>query len=224
MCGISASFDLETLEKLMWINNQRGHFSFSLTVLEILANNTYTIQGVFKGFDCFRSYILDYYSKLNDRKFYYIAHSQAPTSSSGMLKDHSKIHPAAFKDALLYHNGILKPSTIHNLQQKQNCGVDKLNTWDTQLLLCEIINSGFGSLKEIDGSFACVLINQYEVQIFRNQSSILYYDNQLNLSSTPIENMKELEINKIFQLDFNNNQLIDMQFNFQNIDNRYVFL
>lgn len=222
MCGISASFNIETLEKLMWLNNQRGNFSFSLTVLEILNSGGHVIQGVFKGFDDFRSHILEYYSNLQDRKFYYIAHSQAPTSASGTNKDYGKIHPATFKGVLLYHNGILKPSTVQDLQKKY---LDNpLNSWDTQLLLYEIINHGIGSLKKIDGSFACVLINQYDVEIFRNQSSILYYDSELNISSIPIENMKELEINKLFQLDFENKMIIDMNFNFQNIDNRYVFL
>jgi hypothetical protein len=133
---------------------------------------------------------------------YYIAHSQAPTTST------NNIHPAVYGDAMLWHNGIIKQKTIPD------------NTWDTLWLLEQIMYYGWSSLSRIDGTFACIMYNGGELFVFRNDISPLFYDKDLNFSSTKFEGGISLEPNKVFRVDLTNKQLSVVAF-FETHENPY---
>jgi hypothetical protein len=216
MCGISGSFGLNKLLELININNTRGTFSFSLMVFN---TETKTVEAIYKGFDDFRSDVINSFIKLNRPEFYYISHSQAPTSTDiGLTKNVNRIHPASNNNHFLYHNGIIKTNCIKELQRSLNSNEE----WDTKLLL-DSINSDYTKLESINGSFACVEIKN-TVNIFRNESSILYYDDDLNISSINHNSeMEELPPNTVFKLDFKS-KIINPIHKFVSPDHGYVFL
>lgn len=222
MCGISASFDLNKLYELIKINNNRGKFSFSLMVYDVANSN---IVALYQGFDDFRNAVIEYYKQLNNKNYYYISHSQAPTSTDiGLSKDINRIHPAKYEKSFLYHNGIIKDISL--IQLKDNLDIDTNNdNWDTSILLKSLYYRGIKVLNTIDGSFACFLITEHNnIQVFRNNSSILYFDDDLSFSSINYNGkMHELISNEFFQLDFESKSIKSLQ-SFKNIDDRYVFL
>ncbi len=183
MCGISASADLDRLSRLIELNNVRGSFSFSFMAYDIENN---CIESLHQSFTDNRKELIEYYKKLN-KPFYYISHSQAPTSSTGLNKCFHQIHPAKYQQYYLYHNGIIK--------EPEKLGQ---NPWDTQLLLESVVSTDFKSLDEINGSFACVLVGD-GIQVFRNKSCILYTDG--STISSVSDGMPELEANVVFKLD-----------------------
>lgn len=218
MCGISASFDIRKLKDLMEVNNARGQFSFSLTIIDPLTNQ---IVGQHKGFVDNRSHILNYYKTLNDNRLYYISHSQAPTSDTGLSMRFDRVHPASFRRSHLYHNGIIKDFGIDMLQKT---AMDYIDTWDTSLLLKCISKTNLDILNYLSGSFACLLIDSDGIFTFRNKSSILYYDDDLNISSSNFNGeMTELDSNQVFKLDLESSRLIK-QYQFNSPDNNYAFV
>jgi len=206
MCGISASFNIETLQNIIEVNNIRGNFSFSLLVYDYINKH---ILALHRSFIDKRKELVKLYK---DIPAYFIAHNQAPTA--GLNHNFFKIHPAEYKNNFLYHNGLLKDNTIQKLRLFYK------SDWDTMLLLQEIIHSDFKNLNDIYGSYACILINEYKLFVFRNSNSIIYYDTELNLSSEKMDTMQELPTNKIFELDFNNRSIKPFQ-DFTNIDDIY---
>ncbi len=219
MCGISASFDIRKLKDLMDVNNARGQFSFSLMVIDTLTNQ---IIGQHKSFMDNRKHILNYYKNVdNEENLYYISHSQAPTSDTGLNMQFDRIHPATFKQSHLYHNGIIKDFGIDILQKTT---MDYTNTWDTSLLLKSICKTNLDILNYLSGSFACVLINLDGLFVFRNKSSILYYDDDLNISSSNFNGeMIELDSNQVFKLDLEASRLVK-HYQFNSPDNNYAFV
>lgn len=198
MCGISASFDIDTLLTLMALNNKRGRHSFSLMVYDVKKKSIFALH---QGFDDCREILANYYKQLNQH-FYYISHSQAPTSTDiGLTKDFSRIHPAKNNGHYLYHNGIIKDESIQLLKEK-TCKWE-IN-WDTELLLYGLVYYDECSyiLNFIKGSYACILVSDSTIFTFRNNSSILYYDESFNISSINYDgNMTELPSNMLFQLE-----------------------
>jgi hypothetical protein len=215
MCGISASFNLDTLLELIDINNKRGTFSFSLLVYNTKKE---AIEAIYQSFSDSRPSIIEYYKQLNNKDLYYISHSQAPTSTDiGLTEDITRIHPAKLDNRVLYHNGILKEKSINQLQLKYGLK----ENWDTKLLLT-CIDDSYNNLNQIEGSYACIDILK-DIKIFRNESSILYFDDELNLSSTKIKNMKEVPINAVFILNFKDMELNNI-FSFKSPDHGYIIL
>lgn len=226
MCGISASFDIVILDELMTLNNKRGRHSFSLMVYDV---EDECIFALYQGFNDCRSTILKYYddiSKSTGKSFYYISHSQAPTSTdTGCIKEFDRIHPAKLASHYLYHNGIIKPSSIGFLKEKTS---QWLVEWDTELLLHGLLYYPNYStiLNHISGSYACMLIEGGYIRTFRNDSSILYYDRQLNFSSINYKDeMIELPTGVIFELDLcNKTLLIDENNIFSSPDHGFAFV
>jgi hypothetical protein len=219
MCSIIGSFDKKKVLELFELNKQRGTFSYSIGYIEPKSNNLVIVDQGFDDPDLERVFNYTAFNKDN----YIIMHNQAPTN--GLVRDYSKIHPAQIdylhKYYSLYHNGMLKTAGFNRLKVEYNTQFE----WDTYAILKDIIIKGLtNSLKFIDGSFACVYIeNGKPPLIFRNQSSILYYDKSLNISSTQFPNSIEFERNKIFKLDFTTNQIIELE-TFENIEDRYFFV
>jgi hypothetical protein len=218
MCGISASFDVDILITLMTLNNKRGRHSFSLMVYDVSNKSIFALH---QGFDDCREVLAKYYKQLN-RHFYYISHSQAPTSTDiGSEYDFSRIHPANIDDSYLYHNGIIKDDSIDKLRIMVNSN----SYWDTMLLLQGLVHYDECSyiLNFIKGSYACILVSKATIFTFRNDSSILYYDDDLNISSINYSStMTELPSNMMFLLDLDFLVLVETS-DFNSPDEGYHF-
>lgn len=184
MCGIAASFDTDTLRNLIDLNAYRGSQSWSFALYDTDFSTIEVNRG--KG-----------HINMNDvyvpKGYYGIAHIQAPTST--ITED--TIHPAEWKGNMLWHNGILKPSTIESLQVATKSD----SVWDT-FLLCKYLSTVHFSPQDIDGSFACVFYENPYLYFFRNQISPLFIDKKWNLSSTKFPMSKIVQPNMMFGLDF----------------------
>lgn len=104
-----------------------------------------------------------------------VFHLQAPTSQS------SRPHPAAStrrrRDPVrVWHNGILQPSAIEEMQTATGCASD----WDTQLiasaLACGFISPEFSKLWEVEGAWACIAEYEGHLFAFRNPVAPLFTD------------------------------------------------
>lgn len=219
MCSIIGSFDKQEIVRLNEINAKRGSFSYSIGYIN---PNTNYFTLIDKNFG---EPPLD---KLLDRDIlnnkYILMHRQAPTG--GMIRDRLRIHPAVKQDIggnlhYLYHNGIVKPKDLYRLEKLHN----QEFPWDTYAILTNIVRFGLdSSLKKLDASFACVYIeNLKRTLLFRNQSSIIYSDCDLNISSEAFPNSTEVTPNIIYKIDFQNKILKEIQ-HFQNVDDRYFFI
>lgn len=218
MCSIIGSFDKREILRLNKINAKRGTFSYSIGYIDPYSNYFKIIEKDFGEPPLNK--LLD--TDIFDNK-YILMHRQAPTA--GLIKDKTRIHPATRYDFIknahyLYHNGIVKPKDLQRLEKLHN----QEFPWDTHAILTDIVRFGLDrSLKNLDASFACIYIESLKrVLLFRNQSSIIYYDSDLNISSEFFPNAIELIPNIIYKIDFKNKLLDEIQ-PFQNIDDRYFF-
>lgn len=181
MCAITASFSKEKLLKLYKQNAYRGELSHSLTNFEYDDEQNLRIGVLFKDDGPLDIEVLDSIYERPGR--YFVTHSQAPTT------DTSYIHPAEYHLNLLWHNGIVKQKNL------------KEGTWDTYWLLKNIINEGWDFLSSVDGTFACIMYRDYNLYVFRNEISPLFFDNDLNLSSTKFEGSRPVTPNKVWRVN-----------------------
>lgn len=206
MCSIIASFKVDKIKELAALNAYRGQHSHSIYVFEKY-NNVVLYKHRATG-----PLNIDEHN-LPDG--YIICHQQAPTTEN----KNNSIHPAQLKDELLWHNGILKEKTISELQTKYDSNV----TWDTKLLLLHIINNK--KPDNIDGTFSCIYYNGKKLHMFRNEISPLFYDKDLNISSTKFENSISVEPNKVLELSLNLSYNISYNTDneFKTVENPYYF-
>jgi glucosamine 6-phosphate synthetase-like amidotransferase/phosphosugar isomerase protein len=218
MCSIIGSFDSDYIVGLYLLNKSRGNFSHSISYIDPITTDFNIIKQDFGEVDN----LYDIVSSQEFKNKYIVMHNQAPTG--GLIKNDAYIHPAHIQDKntnhYLYHNGIVKTRDMVRLERLLNQKFE----WDTYAILADIIENGLlGSLKFLDASFACLYIKQgNEVLLFRNKSSIIYYDENLTISSQKFENSIELPPNNLFQLNFNTKQLVIVD-SFKNIDDKYFF-
>lgn len=118
---------------------------------------------------------------------YNIGHIQSPTSNS------SNKHPAEFNGLHLWHNGIIKPTTLREFDKDPKA-------WDTLSLLEIIYQHGLDILSQIDGSFACILKLSDRLFVFRNEMAPLFINSDLDISSLKYSGMNPLEANIIFEI------------------------
>jgi len=205
MCGIVASFSKEKLKELILLNQSRGTFSHSLMVLETAQQMPLKQIALHKGFGEFNFDLLDEYE--DGKNYYYITHVQAPTQ--GLVADYVRIHPSTIDNTYLYHNGIIQNKTLDVIKANN----DKLKnlSWDTELFHYHI-KDNINNVNEINGSFACIYIEN-SIKLFRNSMSILHYDFDLNISSTGFDGALELFPGQVFRLDLTTKTL-DKEFNF----------
>ena len=199
MCAITASFDKDKLLELYRLNAYRGELSYSLSAFE------HTPAGVklnilMQDEGKLPEVLLTEMNHLSNA--FYIAHSQAPTTEA------KNIHPSVFGDCFLWHNGIIKQKNI------------TAGTWDTQWLQEQIINYGWSSLSRVDGTFACIMYNSGELFVFRNEISPMFYDENLNFSSTKFAGAESLAPNKVFKINLKYKQLSPIAY-FQTMENPY---
>lgn len=203
MCSIVGSFSLERLKELIELNAYRGQYRHSMMAFKPNGGllRAHRGEGAFVDFGI-----------MEQDGAYYIAHHQAPTAAS------SDYHPAWHNDDFLFHNGIVKERYLEQMQRD----LDTTATWDTRLLCMTIERRGFKSLSKIDGSFAGVSYHKEELYLFRNQLSPMFYNEELDFSSTAELDMIELPAEMSFKFDFVNKQLIpDVEFSTN--DNVYFF-
>jgi hypothetical protein len=219
MCSIIGSYRKEKFKELVEINKTRGTFSYSVTVIEVLNNN---IAEIIKDFGEINYDIIECYE---DYEFYFLAHQQAPTNSLVKLKE--RIHPAIINNSYLYHNGIITNKGLDIIKNEISVNdIDiNLSGWDTYILLKFIEQSSDTTfnLSKIIGGFACVLLKDKEFLLFRNSSSIIYFDYHLNISSTKFNDSVEAVPGHIYKFDLSN-RTIKLFSTFNDLDSNFVIL
>lgn len=212
MCAIIGSFSVPKLKELILLNQYRGLHSWSLTTVNPNCLKSNTIRG--KG-----NFPLDKLNLyVNDENIYFICHVQAPTNKGGL--NSLNIHPAVKDTYKLWHNGILKHNQIEELNVKE-----EEDPWDTKLLLNHILShKGLSTqLSSIDGSFACVFMQDKKwIKLFRNSTSILHVDEDLNISSAKFNSSITIPDNKIFNLNLASRSICQIG-EFKNINQPYYF-
>lgn len=206
MCAIVGSFDREKLIELIELNSYRGSHSYSYAWLSPL--NDITIIKRELG-------TIDYDTLILPYGYYGIVHVQAPTT---MAKSIDSVHPAI--DGwltYLWHNGIIKAEHVKKMQAK--FGND--TNWDTELLL-RAVNTSIDELNEVDGSFSCLWFNGAAAYLFRNDISPMFYDKDLNISSTKFEGSISTPSNKLLLMDLETKGLYNRG-EFKTVENPYFF-
>jgi len=194
MCSLIGSFSVDKYKELYELNAYRGTLTSSFTVIdedsEIVTLNRF--DNPERMFEVINNTLFE-----GDTGCYYLGHSQAPTTSA------SGVHPAEIADSLLWHNGIIKEKEID--RWNKILGTDFI--WDTELLLNIINIYGTHGLSDVDGTFACVLARGKDFYVFRNAIAPLFYDDELNISSTKFKDSKPVPHGKVFRLDFEHKTL-----------------
>lgn len=182
MCSIVGSFDKDKLIELCKMNEYRGVMSHSISYFDW----HYGTGERFEGSVNYDSIEINPYE-------YCLVHMQAPTAVG------NNIHPAENDTCQLWHNGIIKESSIKYLNDKY----DLNETWDTELLLQLIIKNGFNVLSDVDGSFSCALWFKLRKSmiLFRNEIAPMFVDDYFNISSTNFEGASPIPPNQVFEFD-----------------------
>ena len=206
MCSISGSYSIEKIKELTKLNAYRGELSHSITVFDQTAKVVYQSKGLGP-------------LVLENHKLpigYILVHQQAPTTEYSP----ANIHPAIIDGNMLWHNGIIKHDSIH----VNNIKFGTNYTWDTELLLKALIQQGAAALNNFDGSFACVLKLHDKLYCFRNEISPLFTDGShfVNISSTQTVGMRELEPNRLYNINLITGNLQPSS-QFKTYDNPYYF-
>lgn len=199
MCAITASFSQNKLTDLYRLNAYRGELSYSLSAFSF-SENKIQFDTMMQDRDRMPEGLIAALPEGVNK--YYIAHSQAPTTNA------NNIHPAVYGDCMLWHNGIVKQKNLTE------------GTWDTQWLLEQIINYGWSALSRADGTFACIMYNSGELFVFRNEISPMFYDKDLNFSSTKVEFTESLPPNKVFKINLKYKQITPIAY-FETMENPY---
>lgn len=212
MCALIGSFNPNKFLELYELNAYRGALTSSLTIMEPDQGSMSLLQRFpyplpIKADD------LGVY----DKGSFFLGHSQAPTMNS------SGIHPAEYNegDCFLWHNGILKERYVKLLAEQLNVEPD---TWDTQLLLQLLVSeNNFAALSKVDGTFACFMYidSLKRTLVFRNALSPLWYDDDLNFSSTKFKGSKPLPSGRVFIVDVENRKLTLTEHQFDTYNNPY---
>ena len=201
MCAIFGSFNVDKMKELAVLNSYRGSFSHSFTEFNLEKG----ISNMCKGFGPVNTDGL----KQKDNTFY-IAHIQAPTG--GMVDDFNRIHPATRGSKLLWHNGILKQSYLRD---------SGYSGWDTQYLIDVVVD--WDILGSIDGSFSCLMIENKDLHLFRSQAAPMFFDDELNLSSTKFEGSTSTKEGIVYKVDLENKSLSEIK-TFQSKSNPYYLV
>lgn len=207
MCAIVGSFDPKKLVELCKLNEYRGVHSHSIGIYDC---EDKSLIGIERKLGPMNYEHVSSMKQYPNNEVYYIAHMQAPTGAQTSKKC---IHPAQLlwfshgeSYEYLYHNGILKQKEIERLQEKYNVDAQ----WDTYLLLLEL-QKEYPEI-DIDGSFSCLYMKDgYFPLLFRNELCPMFFDNELNLSSTEFENSVSTRANIVYCVDMKSKSLIEFQ-------------
>lgn len=206
MCAIVGSFDKAKLIELINLNSYRGSHSYSFSTID-------PVNGLWVRAREFGTIDID--SIDIPESSYALVHVQAPTTEA---KSKNNIHPAIDGNTRLWHNGIIKSNYVKELQKKYGNDTE----WDTELFL-RAINKSRDELCLMDGSFSCLYHDGDRAYLFRNSISPMFYDDELNISSTRFVNSKETQPECILSIDLENRRLYNTGFTFKTVDNPYFF-
>ena len=217
MCAIFGSSDKEKFLELAEANQYRGNKSWSVAQFQTGALKHYRDAERFKLVNLFQGEGELPHHRIREfeeqelllNNFYYLGHVQAPTTTS------PSIHPSNYDNDLLWHNGIIKDYQVKEWQEEYGN-----KEWDTELLHRHIILGS--SLDDVDGTFSCVRYNKEHIYIFRNEISPLFFDNNLNISSTEFENSEETEAGVMYKMNLHDKELEVIQ-RFETKENPYYF-
>ena len=191
MCSIIGSFDPGILRELISRNQHRGNFSWSCSILSPTGVVTQKAFGD-----------LPPKALPTEPGPYCLCHVQAPTG--GLISDTARIHPIAYADSLLWHNGIITNNGIGFLQQTTN----STETFDTFLLAKALALHGHAILSEVEGLFACVWrTNSGKFQLFRSKHAKLYVDSNLSISSERFVGSKCINSDVIYEIEWESRTL-----------------
>lgn len=194
MCSIVGSFKKDKLIELCEINSYRGQHSHSISYYDIVSGEI-SVQK-YEG-------RVDYTIIEQKPLVYMIVHMQAPTGDGDIR---ANVHPAYYNGKFLWHNGILKQSYIETLKTK----LDEVCNWDTFLML-KAISKDRKNINDLDGSFSCLMYDNEKLYIFRNEISPMFYDADLNISSTGFKGSRPTSPNQIHHMDFNFSSLFAVE-------------
>ena len=213
MCAIVGSFDTEKLKELVELNSYRGQHSHSISYYNC-REKTLTITKKLGSLEL---------ADINIPEGHYgICHIQAPTTDA---TDINSIHPASGlfenKPTCLWHNGILKNTTVKALQKYY--GTDE--EWDTTLLLHRLNSAGIP--ENIDGTFSCLWFKPLgqgrgDLYLFRNEISPMFIDDNFNISSTKFEGSHSTDPNVILWMYMDLKLLIKKE-TFKTVESPYFF-
>lgn len=177
MCGIFASRSVDVFNNLKYINQHRGLDYWSVTTISASRGIVRADSG---------SGLMPMLFAAEEDDVYYIGHIQAQTSKASGLQPvvDGKTHKS-----YLLHNGIIKAAGL------------KEGEWDTQWLMNRLRESHGYQLDGVNGSFACVYFDNYTTAIFRNQTSPLFWDTFLNLSSVEFVDSEPFPIGEVHELN-----------------------
>jgi hypothetical protein len=217
MCAIFGSKDKEKFIELADLNQYRGNFAWSTSIFVTGGLRHYASAESLihimtnEGQGDFKNVITDYDEDGDHGPFitYYLGHVQAPTT------DNPKTHPSNINNDLLWHNGIIKDYQVQDWKHEYG-SVD----WDTELLHRHLLLGG--KLDNIDGTFSCARYDKENLFLFRNEISPLFYDDDMNISSTKFENSIDTEAGVMYQVDFQQNVLEPIN-RFETKENPYYF-
>jgi len=200
MCSIIGSFDKDSFEELVDINQFRGNFSYSFSIYDI---NEKRVKEQTKGFGEFDKSLIK--NAVSEPNVYYIGHLQAPTG--GLLKEVNRIHPTIIEfdgdNSMCWHNGMLTSRGIKYLQKKLNTD----ETFDTKLLHKAIISSDYVKLlSEVEGLFSCLFYDR-DLYVFRTKHGKLFVDDDMSISSERFDNSKCINYETFYRMDFKNMKL-----------------
>lgn len=205
MCAIIGSFDRKKLAELIKLNSYRGSHSYSVSTIDTHGN----LEIHTKSLGVLIPDLIPVFDG-----YYYIVHIQAPTTDA---KSSAYIHPATEWFTCLWHNGIIKADHVKKMQAR--FGED--TNWDTELVL-RAINTSRDELNLIDGSFSCLWYDGAGAHLFRNSISPMFYDSDLNISSTKFEGSISTPADKILRMDFESRALYNVG-DFKTVENPYFF-
>lgn len=208
MCSLIGSFSIDKYKELYELNAYRGTLTSSFTVIdedsEIVTLNRFNNPE--RMFEVIENTLF-----AGETGCYFLGHSQAPTTSA------SGVHPAEINDSLLWHNGIIKETEI----KRWNTLLGTDFVWDTELLLNIVNIYGTQGLSDVDGTFACVLARGKDFYVFRNALAPLFYDDELNISSTKFKGCKPVPYGRVYRLDFDHKMLEPTTQTFNTKNNPY---
>lgn len=204
MCSIVGSFDRQTIVDLCELNAYRGQYSHSVSYYDTINNKFTSISRDFGPVNYNGIDIPD--------NHYCVVHMQAPTTDA---KDTQNIHPAQIGNQLLWHNGIIKFKEVEKLKENYALNSD----WDTYILLYHMIENG---IPELDGTFSCLFYDDYRMYLFRNEISPMFYDDEMNISSTKFNNSSPTEPNQIILFE-PHLKIVQPILSFKTIENPYYF-
>ena len=210
MCAIVGSFDKDKLIELIKINSYRGSHSFSFS--------TYDQAGELKIHQRTIGVINPSDIHIPEGS-YGIVHIQAPTTAEKTL---GSVHPAEQEHkgntSYLWHNGIIKEAYTREMRVK----LHSESKWDTMLMLSCIALYGWDSLDSMDGSFSCLMYKGGALFLFRNEITPMFYDSDMNISSTKFENAVQTNANMVYMLDVHHRALEELH-KFNTVENPYYF-